>query len=219
MRNVTVLVAIGANQDGFREVLGVAENSKEDAASWAAFLRRLKERGLSGVKPFISDKCLGLLENLAEFFPEARWQRSVVHFYRNVWTAVPSGKTGEVVAMLKAIHAQEDHAAAVQKAALVVGKPRELKLTQAAELVEAGVGETLSYYEFPGEHWRSLRTNNLLERINREIRRRTRVVGAFPDDQSALMLVAARLRHVAGTRWGSQKYVDMSRLTKMEMAA
>lgn len=219
VRNVAVLVAIGVNQDGFREVLAVAEGSKEDAASWTEFLRQLKARGLEGVELFISDKCLGLVEQLAEFYPAAKWQRCVVHFYRNVWTAVPSGKVRDVAAMLKAIHAQEDRAAAEQKAELVVKKLRTLKLNKAAELVAAGVAETLSYYEFPREHWRSLRTNNPLERLNREIRRRTRVVGAFPDGQSALMLVAARLRHVAGTKWGTRRYLDMNRLKEMAMAA
>jgi transposase-like protein len=219
VRNVAVLVAIGVNQDGFREVLAVAEGSKEDAASWTAFLRQLKERGLTGVELFVSDKCLGLVEQLAEFYPAAQWQRCVVHFYRNVWTAVPSGKVREVAAMLKAIHAQEDRAAAEQKAELVVSKLRKLKLAKAAELVAAGVAETLSYYGFPREHWRSLRTNNPLERINREIRRRTRVVGAFPDGQSALMLVAARLRHVAGTKWGTRRYLDMNRLKELAAAA
>jgi len=219
VRNVAVLVALGVNQEGFREVLAVAEGTKEDAASWTAFLRQLKERGLTGVQLFISDKCLGLVEQLAEFYPQARWQRCVVHFYRNVWTAVPTSKVGEVAAMLKAIHAQEDQAAAVQKAALVVAKLRELKLGKAAELVEAGVKETLSYSLFPREHWRSLRTNNPLERINREIRRRTRVVGAFPDGQSALMLVAARLRHIAGTKWGTRRYLDMDRLRETAVAA
>jgi putative transposase len=212
VRNVSVLVAIGVNEQGYREVLAATEGSKEDKASWTAFLRHLKERGLTGVKLFVSDKCLGLIENLAEFYPEARWQRCVVHFYRNVWTAVPSGKVREVAAMLKAIHAQEDREAARQKAPQVVAKLREMKLGKAAELVEAGVEETLSYYEFPREHWRCLRTNNPLERIMREIRRRTRVVGAFPDGQSALMLVAARLRHIAGTKWGTRRYLDMERL-------
>jgi transposase-like protein len=87
-----------------------------------------------------------------------------------------------------------------------------MKLSKAAQLVREGVGETLAYMSFPREHWRSLRTNNPLEWINREVRRRTRVVGAFPDGQSALMLVAARLRHVAGTRWGTRRYMDMARL-------
>ena len=119
------------------------------------------------MKLLVSDKCLGLIENLAEFYPEARWQRCVVHFYRNVWTAVPSGKVREVAAMLKAIHAQEDREAARQKADAVIAKLQQMKLAQAAQLVRDGVEETLSYYEFPREHWRCLRTNNPLERIMR----------------------------------------------------
>ena len=87
-----------------------------------------------------------------------------------------------------------------------------MRLGQAAEIVRSGCDETLSYMAFPREHWTRLRTNNVLERIMREIRRRTRVVGAFPDGQSALMLVAARLRHIAGTKWGTRRYLDMERL-------
>jgi transposase-like protein len=83
-------------------------------------------------------------------------------------------------------------------------------------IVREGVEETLSYMAFPTEHWRQIRTNNPLERIMREIRRRTRVVGAFPDGRSALMLVAARLRHIAGTRWGTKRYLDMERLREQE---
>src|SRR5437660_961892 len=190
VRNVSLLVAIGVNDEGFREVLAVAEGSKEDKASWTAFLRQLKERGLKGVRLFVSDKCLGLVESLGEFYPEAQWQRCAVHFYRNVWTAVPTSKVKEVAAMLKAIHA-----------------------------VVAGIEETLYYYAFPREHWRCLRTNNPLERLLREVRRRTRAVGAFPDGKSALMLAAARLRHVAGTKWGTRRYLDMSRLSEASEAA
>ena len=101
----------------------------------------------------------------------------------------------------------------------MVDKLEALKLGKAAALVRDGAPETLSYYAFPREHWRCLRTNNPLERLNREVRRRTRVVGSFPDGQSALMLVAARLRHVAGTRWGLRRYLDMSRLREQERAA
>jgi transposase-like protein len=214
VKNVAVLIAIGVDADGFREVLGVAEGSKEDAQSWRSFLRHLKERGLSGVRLFVSDKCLGLVESLAEFYPGAAWQRCVVHFYRNVFTVVPSGRVKEVAAMLKAIHAQEDRASADQKATAVVAKLEAMKLPKAAATVRDGVGETLSYMSFPREHWRCLRTNNPLERLNREVRRRTRVVGAFPDGNAALMLVAARLRHVAGTRWGTRRYMDMKRLAE-----
>ena len=219
MKNISVLIAIGVSQTGYREILGVSEGAKEDGPSWTAFLRELKQRGLQGVELFVSDKCLGLVENLAEFYPEAKWQRCVVHFYRNVWTAVPSGKVKAVAAMLKAIHAQEDHEAAKEKARLVVAKLREMRLAKAAEIVEAGVDEALSYYSFPTEHWRSIRTNNPMERLNREIRRRTRVVGAFPDGHSALMLVAARLRHVAATKWGTKRYLQMSRLAEVRAIA
>jgi transposase-like protein len=134
--------------------------------------------------------------------------------YRNVFTVVPSGKLKEVSAMLKAIHAQEDRASAEQKATAVVAKLEGMRLSRAAATVRDGVAETLSYMSFPREHWRCLRRNNPLERLNREVRRRTRVVGAFPDGNSALMLVAARLRHVAGTRWGTRRYMDMNRLTE-----
>lgn len=219
VKNVSVLIAIGVAQSGYREILGVSEGAKEDGPSWTAFLRELKQRGLKGVELFVSDKCLGLVENLAEFYPEAKWQRCVVHFYRNVWTAVPSGKVKQVAAMLKAIHAQEDAEAAKEKARQVVAKLREMRLGKAAEIVEAGVDETLSYYTFPSEHWRSLRTNNPMERLNREIRRRTRVVGAFPDGHSALMLVAARLRHVAATKWGTKRYLQMNRLAEVRAIA
>jgi len=218
VRNVSVLVAIGVDGEGFRDVLGVSEGAKEDKESWTAFLRELKERGLTGVQLFVSDKCLGLVENLGEFYPEAKWQRCVVHFYRNVWTKVPSGKVKEVAAMLKAIHAQEDRAAAREKARQVVEKLATMKLRDAAELLSAGIEETLSYFDFPREHWRCLRTNNPLERVMREIRRRTRVVGAFPDGRSALMLVAARLRYVAGTRWGTKRYLNMTRLAHSAVA-
>ena len=212
VKNVSVLVAIGVAQTGYRQILAVSEGAKEDKTSWTAFLRELKERGLKGVKLFVSDKCLGLVENLAEFYPEASWQRCVVHFYRNVWTAVPTGKVKEVAVMLKAVHAQEDAQAAREKAAQVVEKLKAMKLARAAEIVAAGVEETLSYYAMPSEHWRSIKTNNPLERLMREIRRRTRVVGAFPDGKSALMLVAARLRYVAATRWGTKRYLQMNRL-------
>ena len=214
VKNVSVLVAIGVDQDGYRHVLGVQEGAKEDKESWTGFLRHLKKRGLKGVRLFVSDKCLGLVESLADFYPTAKWQRCVVHFYRNVFTAVPKGRVKEVAAMLKAIHAQEDRQAAEEKITSVVKKLKGMKLANAAKIVEEGAKETLSYYDFPSQHWRSLRTNNPLERLMREIRRRTRVVGAFPDGRSALMLVAARLRHISATRWGTRRYLNMARLTE-----
>jgi putative transposase len=209
VRNVSLLVAIAVNADGYRDILGIVEGAKEDKAGWSGFLKHLKERGLKGVRLIISDACMGLAESAAEFFPDAAWQRCVVHFYRNVFSHVPRPKMREVAAMLKAIHAAEDVHAAREKARQVGAKLRDLRLTKAVELVENGIEETLAYYQFPEEHWRRIRTNNPLERILREIRRRTRVVGAFPDCESALNLAAARLRHIAGSEWSTKRYLSM----------
>ena len=209
VRNVSLLVAIAVNADGFREILGIVEGAKEDRAGWSGFLKHLKERGLKGVRLIVSDACIGLAESAAEFYPDAAWQRCMVHFYRNVFSHVPRPKMREVAAMLKAIHAAEDVQAARDKARQVVSKLRGQRLTKAAELVEASIDETLAYYQFPEEHWRRIRTNNPLERILREIRRRTRVVGAFPDGESALNLAAARLRHIAGSEWSTKRYLSM----------
>ena len=215
VQNIAVLVAFGVNGDGYREILGVCEGAKEDKASWLSFLRDLKGRGLSGTKLFISDKCLGLVEAIGECYPESRWQRCVVHFYRNVLSVVPKGRVRQVATMLKAIHAQEDGKEAARKAKSVVSKLKAMRLKKAAGIVSEGIEETFTYYRFPREHWRRIRTNNPMERIMREIRRRTRVVGAFPDGESALMLVAARLRHIAGTKWSSRRYLDVSMLKEV----
>jgi putative transposase len=210
--NVSILVAIGVNEDGYREVLGAAEGMKEDKASWVGFFQWLKSRGLDGVQLIVGDKCLGMLEAAGEVFPTAKYQRCVVHFYRNVFSVVPRSKIKTVAKMLKAIHAQESKAAAREKAKLVVAALKEMKLKEAAAKVENGIEETLTYADFPSEHWTKIRTNNVIERLNREIRRRTRVVGTFPDGNSALMLVCARLRHIAGTQWGNKKYMNMKHL-------
>ena len=129
-----------------------------------------------------------------------------MHFYRNVFSVVPKSKVKIVAKMLKAIHAQESKKASREKAKAVVAELRAMKLKEAAKKVEDGIEETLTYCDFPSEHWTRIRTNNAIERLNREIRRRTRVVGTFPDGNSALMLVCARLRHVAGTQWGKKIY-------------
>jgi putative transposase len=207
VRNVSVLIAIGVGTDGYRHILGVAEGDKEDLEGWRGFLRHLKTRGLTGVRLIISDACVGLVEAAAECYPKAQWQRCVVHWYRNVFSHVPRGKLDTVARMLKAIHAQEDRKAAGLKAKSIAAKLAAMKLPKAAAWVGETVQQTLTYYAFPSSHWRQIRTNNPLERIIREVRRRTRVVGAFPDGQSALMLVAARLRHVAATKWGTKRYL------------
>jgi transposase-like protein len=212
VRNVSLLVASAVNSEGYREILGICEGAKEDKSGWSAFLRHLVDRGLSGVQLIISDACRGLVESIADYLPEALWQRCMVHFYRNVFSHVPSSKVREVAHMLKAIHAQESRPAAQEKAEAVIAELRHQKMTRAAKLVAESIGETLTYYTFPDIHWQKIRTNNPLERIMKEIRRRTRVVGAFPDGQSCLNLAAARLRHIAGTQWSTRRYMNMEPL-------
>ena len=219
VKNVSVLAAIGVDSDGYRRILGVSEGYKEDKAGWLGFLKELKERGLTGVRLMISDACLGLVESIAEVFPDADWQRCAVHFYRNVFSHVPRGKVREVAAMLKAIHAQENREAAESKSKDVIKKLQVMKLKAAAELVEGSVHETLAYYGYPPQHWLKIKTNNPMERLLKEAQRRTKVVGAFPDGNSALMLVAARLRHVSSTHWGTRKYMNMKRLNEMDQEA
>ncbi len=216
VRNVSVLVAIAVDQDGYREVLGSWEGPKEDKEGWGQFLRHLKSRGLKDVRLFVTDKCMGLVESLEQYYPDSLWQRCTVHWYRNVFSKVPRQKVREVAAMLKAIHAQEDKKAAEEKARQVIEKLLSMKLKEAAKVVEEGYMETMSYYNFPDEHWSRLRTNNGLERIMKEIRRRTRVVGSFPDGHSALMLATARLRHIAGTKWSTKRYLNMEHLYDLE---
>ena len=216
VRNVSVLVAIGVGKDGYRDILGVAEGCKEDKAGWGGFLAHLKQRGLHCPELIISDKCMGLVESIADYYPDAKWQRCGVHFYRNVFSVVPRGEMKQVAAMLKAIHAQEGLEEAREKASAVAGKLDKMRLYKAAEKIRDGIDETLSYYHFPAEHKRHIWTNNPLERIMREIRRRSRVVGCFPDGNSALMLAAARLRHIAGTKWGTRRYMNMSHLDELK---
>ena len=219
IKNVSILAAIGVDSDGYRRILGVCEGHKEDKAGWLGFLKDLKQRGLMGARLIISDACLGLAEAAAEVFPDADWQRCVVHWYRNVFSHVPRGKLREVAAMLKAIHAQESREAAENKSEDVINKLKAMKLKAAAELVEKSIHETLTYYAYPPQHWLKIKTNNPMERLLKEARRRTKVVGAFPDGNSALMLVAARLRHVSSTSWGTRKYMNMKLLNEMDQEA
>lgn len=210
--NVAVMVAIGVNDDGYREVVGADEGSTESAECWRDFLSWLKGRGLSGVRMITGDKAAAMTSAIAEVFPDALHQRCTVHFYRNVLSKVPKNKRAKVAAILKAVHAQESFDASKGKADAVVVELEEMKLSAAAKTVRDGVAETLAYTRFPMQHWRRIRTNNAIEGLNREIRRGTRVVGTFPDGRSALMLVTARLKYVADSEWGSRRYLDVTLL-------
>jgi len=162
---------------------------------------------------------MGLVDSIEEHFPIASWQRCIVHFYRNVFSVVPRNRMREVAAMLKAIHAQEDLLEARVKAVAVAEKLLKMKLGKAAKKVAESIDETLSYMKYPREHWLRIRTNNPLERIMREIKRRTRVVGTSPDGDSAVMLAAARLRYIMGTKWSTRKYLNMDLLKEVNLDA
>ena len=217
--NVSILVAIGVNGDGRREIIGCAEGFTESKDSWREFLLWLRERGLRGVRMVTGDRCQGMVGALEEVFPQARYQRCTVHFYRNVLNKVPKQKRTLVAKMLKAIHAQESKEAAVAKADEVASSLERMRLGAAAKVVREGYLETLTYTDFPMQHWTRIRTNNAIERLNREIRRRTRVVGTFPDGHSALMLVTARLKYIAECEWGKRRYLDVSLLHDEEVEA
>ena len=149
MTSVSVLVAIGVNSEGYREILGAAEGASESKECWRSFLKSLKERGLKGVRLFTSDKHLGFLEPASEVYPDAKWQRCAVHFFRNVFTKVPRNKFASVAVLLKATYAQEDADTTLTKTRDVERKLREMKLNSAADVYAKGVRETLTYLGFP----------------------------------------------------------------------
>lgn len=221
VENVSVLVAIGINAEGHREVIGVAEGMKEDSASWEQFVRSMIERGLKGVRLVVGDRCAGLVSTVGSMLPKAKYQRCMVHFMRNVLSKMPPTHREWASAALKAIFAMESRESALSKAEQVATEMESRKLRGAANCLREGIGETTTYLlpEFPDGHRRRIRTNNMIERLNREIRRRTRVVGGFPDGNSALMLVCARIRYVTANEWSTRRYLDMSRLDDTLQAA
>jgi putative transposase len=189
--NVACLVAVGVNEDGHREVLGLDVVTVEDGAGWLAFLRGLKARGLKGVALVISDAHQGLREAVASVLPGASWQRCRTHFMRNLLTRVPKAAQGFVATVVRSIFAQPD-AESVREQHRRVVEQLEARFPEAAELL-AEAEELLSFTSFPKEHWKQIWSNNPQERLNREIRRRTDVVGIFPNREAIVRLVGAVL--------------------------
>lgn len=210
--NLAVMIAIGVDDDGCREVAGAAEGLTESSECWREFPSRLRSRGLHGVRMAGADKASGMVGSIAEVFPEAARRRRAARFYRNVPARVPKSGRAAVAAMPRAARAMESREASEAKALAVAEELEGMRLGEAARVVRAGYAETLTYTGFPREHWARIRTNNAIERLNREVRRRTRVVGTFPDGKSALMLVTARLKYVAESEWGSRRYLDVTLL-------
>ena len=212
--NVSILVAVGVGMDGRREVLSVAEGMKEDSESWREFIKGMLARGLKGVRLVTGDRCAGLVAAVNELLPGARYQRCMVHFERNILAKVNPKNRDWAADALKAIFSMESRDKALEKAESVAKDMEARKLREAAKCLREGIGETTTYLldDYPREHRRRIRTNNMIERLNREIRRRTRVVGSFPDGRSALMLICARVRYVTSSEWSTRRYLDMSRL-------
>lgn len=214
VENAGILVAVGVGMDGRREVLSVAEGMKEDSESWREFIKGMLARGLKGVRLVTGDRCAGLVAAVNELLPGARYQRCMVHFERNILAKVNPKNRDWAADALKAIFSMESRDKALEKAESVAKDMEARKLREAAKCLREGIGETTTYLldDYPREHRRRIRTNNMIERLNREIRRRTRVVGSFPDGRSALMLICARVRYVTSSEWSTRRYLDMSRL-------
>jgi len=186
--NACVVHAVAVNQEGFRESLGLDVVTSEDGAAWLAFMRSLVARGLSGVKLCTSDAHPGLVDAIAATLPGASWQRCRTHFMRNLLTRVPKSAQSFVATMVRSTFAQPDADTVLEQHARVVEQLGE-RFPAAAELLAEAAPDLLAFTHFPKEHWRQLWSNNSLERLNKEIRRRTDVVGIFPDRASIVRLV------------------------------
>ena len=190
--NVCVVHAVGVNKDGFRESLGLDVVTSEDGAAWLAFLRSLVARGLRGVKLVTSDAHEGLVDAIGATLPGASWQRCRTHATRNLLTRVPKSAQSFVAAIVRTIFAQPDADSVREQHGKVVAQ-LEPRFPEAAELLDEAGPDLLAFTAIPKEHWRQIWSNNSLERLNRELRRRTDVVGIFPDRPAIVRLVGALL--------------------------
>jgi putative transposase len=211
--NVCVVHAVGVNRDGFRESLGLDVVTAEDGAAWLAYIRGLVARGLAGVKLVSSDAHPGLVDAIAATLPGASWQRCRTHFMRNLLTRVPKSAQSFVATMVRTIFAQPDAATVREQHARIVAQ-LEQRLPEAAALLEEAGSDLLAFTGFPKEHWRQLWSNNSLERLNKEIRRRTDVVGIFPDRPSVIRLVGAVLAE-QNDEWAvARRYMSAESIAK-----
>jgi putative transposase len=185
-----VVVATGVTANGDREVLGVAVGDSEDGAFWTAFLRGLRARGLSGVQLVISDHHLGLKQAIGAVFIGASWQRCRVHFMRNVLARVPKASAEMVAAAVRTVFAQPD-ALHVRRQLEEVVRMLAAKFPDVAAMLTDAAEDLLAFTAFPQAHWRKVWSTNPLERLNGEIKRRTNVVGIFPNDASIARLITA----------------------------
>jgi len=213
--NMAVVMAIGVRETGEREILAIDIGASEDGAFWTAFLRGIVARGLQGVQLVISDAHEGLKEAIATVLTGAAWQRCRVHFMRNVLAHIRKGDKAMVAAALRTIFAQPNQEAARQQLG-EVAQAMGSRWPRAAEVLVAGEEDVLSYMTFPPPHWTRIYSTNPLERLNREVKRRTNVVGIFPNSDAVLRLVGSVLIEIddewqAGRRYFSLQSMRMLR--------
>jgi putative transposase len=216
--NVHCLIATGVNAAGYREILGIDVTSSEDGAGWLAFLRGLVARGLSGVALVISDDHAGLVNAIAAVLPGAAWQRCRAHYARNLLTKVPKSAQPWVSTLVRTIFEQPDAASVRAQHAQVVAA-LEAKLPAAAAHLDAARDDILAFTAFPREVWRQIWSNNPQERLNKEIRRRTDVVGIFPGREAIIRLVGAVLAEQNDEWTESRRYMGLEILAACRKAA
>jgi putative transposase len=213
MSGVCCMIAVGVNAAGRREILGCELATTEDGAGWTSFLRGLAARGLSGVQLVISDAHPGLVDAARSVLAGAAWQRCRTHYLRNLLTRVPKSAQPLVATLVRSIFAQPDAAQVAAQHERVVAQLEERFPAAAEHLAEAGP-EILAFTGFPKEHWRQIWSTNPQERLNKEIRRRTDVVGTFPDRASVLRLVGAVLAETHDEWADTRRYMTVDALLR-----
>lgn len=209
-----LIVAIGVRETGEREILGLTLGASEEYAFWLDFLRSLSRRGLQGVELVTSDAHEGLKAAIQHVLTNATWQRCRVHFMRNVLAHIPKGSKSMVAAALRTIFAQPDREAAGEQLVEVVKAMRD-RWPKAADLVEAAEDDVLAYMSFPQEHWTRIYSTNPLERVNKEVKRRTNVVGIFPDEPSVIRLVGSVLMEISDEWQVGRRYFSQESMNKL----
>lgn len=214
--NVSCVIAIAVGADGHREVLGVDLITTEDGAGWTAFLRGLVARGLSGVSLVISDAHSGLVDAIAACLPGATWQRCRTHFARNLLSRVPKASQDLVATCVRTIFAQPDEGSVYAQHQAVV-EQLSSRFPEAAEMLAEARDDILAFASYPKAHWRQIWSNNPLERLNREVRRRTDVVGIFPNRAAVMRLVGAVLAEQHDEWMVCRRYMSLESLAKARM--
>ena len=219
IRECRIRVAVGVNLRGYREVLGVAEDARPEATGWRDFVRHLRRRGLAGVRLFVSDPDGEVAEAIAEVYPESAQQICLRQLQRDLLARVPTGHLPRMAAAFDAVHACDSRAAGRAQTRRLADELGEMRLPEAAALLEQAAERTGSYYAFPREHWKVLRSNFPLMRILRQIRERARVVGPYSGSEGAILIVCARLRSVARQWSGARSHLDMRTFAEQGAAA